>query len=135
MRLNAQFLALILSCSFNAHAMDQENLELATPIPLKIIAPSDLNESFSLPENTSKWRQCVTDYMAPGITTQDLQEVWFELLDLTMAVKGIVNAPNPKRRAKTIQQTYGTLKSENNEDRLNYLNKLLERHKQYIHQK
>lgn len=129
MHLNVKFLALILSCSFNVHAADNEILEPTATRLIKGTACTVLDEPFALPDDTNQWRQHVTDYMAPLLTTSELQEIWDTLLDLT-----IINTPNKEQRAVTIQETYNTLKGQNDGQKLTYLKGSLTHRHRYMHQ-
>lgn len=93
------------------------------------------NPSFSLPEDLTKWQEVTTAYMQPVLSTDELSDKWKTLLDLTMPQNGHFDPINKHRREQTIILSYEKMTPLSDENRLLYLNGLLNRHKQYVHTK
>ena len=131
MYLKSMFPAFFLSLIINAYAAEDE-----TDIPVINSIISHQN-AFSLPEDSSQWREATTIFITPVLLPDQLiGQAWEDLLDLTMPKNGAIDTSaviTPSRRAQTIQMSYDALaKITDVEQQLIYIKGLIARHAQYI---
>ena len=93
---------------------------------------SNQESIFTLPNDLTQWQDATNLYMDPVLTTQALKNQWQILLDMTMPRDGNFDPVNTKRRESTIIMSYTKMLEQSEENRLAYLNGLLDRHTKYV---